>query len=472
VRRRHRVRFTRRRLEALAVVALVVIVSVAVVTIAPRLVGSGSHVVDGLLSVGAVVARPPPLFWGVGAHAVKILNSSLSAQLNETPIRLYRFGGGGDTANQSLGISYSPNGVPMSSGSSSDPEFVKFCAWRHCHAIMAVPGEINDPGAAAVTVAYVEHTLHYYPDFWSIGNEPQQWLHYSIPWTKWRASDASTPTPEEYALLVQRYIVAMKSVDAGVRVIGIQSASGGLVGAQWMQPLVALNGPFLAAVAYHSYPGGVAPPGGTVADFFASAQKYGFPADYRTTEAVVAAACPACHIPVFIDEFNGAVAGYYSQFVTSYPDVPLVAAAVATGLQLNTSQFSFYDLQATQGLDSFGLVDEAGHPRPSYYLYSVFFENLSIGAIDATNILGGPGGAVAVVGTNATTTSLLVANENATDSLRLSLNGSGFPSTGSGEVWWWDPSSSLPGEASIAAGTFPSSWLLPPEGILLVNVTN
>jgi hypothetical protein len=468
--RRRPIRISRTALQAIAVVILVVAVTVVVVTIAPRFVGSSTSVVGGVLTVGAVVAYPPSTFWGVGAHAVKILNSSLGAQLNRTPINLYRFGGGGDTANQTTGVSYSSNGVASGSGSSADPQFVKFCQWQHCHSIMTVPGEINDPGAAAVTVSYVETTLGYHPDYWSIGNEPQLWLHYNIPWTQWRATDASTPTPQEYALLVQRYIAAMKTVDATIHVIGIQSTSGGREAAGWITPLVALDGPNLSAIAYHSYPGGFAAPGGSVATFLDAARTNGYPSDYRTTQGIVAGACPSCHIPVFVDEFNGAVPGYYTQFVQSYPDVPLIAAAVAIGLQLNTSQFAFFDLQATEGLDAYGLVDEAGHARPSYDLYSVFFQNLSTNAIENTTILGGPGGAVAVVGENATTTSLLIANENATDSLRLSLNGSGFPTSGSGTAWSWDPSTSFPAWGPLPGGSIPSSWLVPPEGILLIDV--
>jgi hypothetical protein len=470
--RRHlnRRNLTRRRLEALVVVVIVLAVSIGVVTVAPGLVGSSTGVVDGVLSIGATVAYPPSTFWSVAAHAPKLLNSSLAARLNQTPITLYRYGGGGDTANQTTGVSYNPNGVPSASGSSGDAQFIQFCKWRNCRAIMSVPGEINDPGAAAVTVAFVEKTLGYDPDFWSIGNEPQLWTHYGIPWTHWRSTDASTPTPQQYAVLVQHYITAMKSVDTKVRVIGIQSASGGLVGASWIQPVVALNGPNLAAVAYHSYPGGVAPPGGSVIDFFHAARTYGFPWDYPTTEAEVRQSCASCHLPVFIDEFNGAVAGYYSQFVTSYPDVPVVAAAVAVGLQLNTTHFSFFDLQSTDGLPSFGLLDAMGHPRPSYSLYSVFFQNLSIHAIHTTSIVGGPGGAVAVVGTNPTTESLLVANENATSALRLNVSGSGFPISGPAAAWSWDPSSPAPSWTMIGAGAVPSTWLVPPEGILLVNV--
>jgi len=452
----------------IAVTALIVAAGVVVVVIAPRL-GTSQPTVAGQLVVGAVVAHPPATFWAVGTHAVKIQNQSLSAQVNETPITYFRWGGGGDTANQSTGVSYSPNGTP-SRGNGSDGAFVKFCEWRECHSIFSVPGEINDPGAAAVTVAYVENTLGYHPDYWSIGNEPQMWTHYGIAWTDWRWTDASTPSPQEYAVTVQRDIAAMRSVDPMIRVIGIQSEVGGEAGGPWLAPLVSLDGANLSAVAYHSYPGSLAPPGGSVANFLATAASHGFPSDYRTTEAEVAAACPRCHIPVFVDEYNGAIEGPYSPYVQSYPDVPLVAAAVAGGLKVNASQFSFFDLQATTGLPSFGLLGSDGTPRPTFELYSYLFRNLSMAQIDNTTILGGPSYAVAVVGSNATTVSLLVSNANTVDGLRLELNGSGFPLTESATAWSWGPSEPAPVVATFAAGAMPNSWFVPAEGVLLVDV--
>jgi hypothetical protein len=455
----------------IAVVLLILLVSIGVVVVAPGLVGTNSSSLDGVLVVGDVVSYPPATFWGVATHAVKISNSSLSAQVNETPIEYFRYGGGGDVTNQTTGVTYSNSGTPSGAGQGGDPQFVQFCEWRHCQAIMSVPGEINDPGAAAVTVAYVEHTLGFHPAYWSIGNEPQAWTHYNIPWADWKATDDSQVTPQEYAVLVHRDVAAMRSVDPTIRVIGIQSEDSGLAGAEWMGPLVAMNGPNLSAVAYHSYPASSGAPGTSVADFLNAAVSYGFPTDYRATEATVTAACPSCHIPVFVDEYNGALVGPYSTFVESYPDVPVVANAVATGLQLNTSQFSFFDLQATNGLDSFGMVNESGVPRPTFYLYSTFFENLSMHVIDTTSILGGPGGAAAVVGSNATTISLLVSDANASVGLRLSLNGSGFPTGQPGTVWSWNPNEPLPLVSPTGSAPLATSWLIPPEGILLIDVS-
>ena len=453
----------------IAVVVLVVVVGLFVVIVAPRIVGTNNPTVDGVLSIGSVVAEPPATLWAVGAHAVQINSPALSAQLNETPITYFRWGGGGDNANQTTGILYSPNGTP-SGPNASDVAFVKFCRARDCQAIFSVPGEINNPGAAAVTVQYVEQTLGYHPAYWSIGNEPQSWTHYGIPWTSWRWNDESTPTPQEYAVTVQKDIAAMSLVDPGIRVIGIQSEVGGAAGAAWLTALAKLDGPNLSAIAYHSYPASLAPATGSVGEFLSVGFSHGFPTDYAATEAAVAAGCPTCHLPVFVDEYNGATDGEYSPLVQSYPDVPLVAAAVARGLQENVSQFSFFDLQSTAGLLPFGLIGQNGSVRPTFDLYAYFFRNLSVGAIDNTTILGNSSYMAAVVGTNATTTSLLVANANAAENLDLSLNGSGFPLGSSATAWSWNPSEPLPIVAEYAAGQMPSGWSIPAEGILLVNV--
>ncbi|MCI4333323.1 MAG: hypothetical protein L3K01_06345 [Thermoplasmata archaeon] len=456
-------------IETVVVIAIIVVVGIGVLVLAPRLVGPNPSTLNGTLFVGAVVAYPPATFWTVGTHAVKIENSSLSAQVNQTPIVTFRYGGGGDSTNQTIGVSYSNAGLASPPGP-GDPQFVQFCEWRHCHAVMSVPGEIDDPGAAADTVAYVEQTLGFHPDFWSIGNEPQFWVHYHIPWLSWKTTDDSQVTPQEYAVLVHRYVAAMQSVDPAIRVIGIQSALSGTAGSVWMQPLVSMNGPNLSAVAYHSYPATFGSTGTSVSDFLAAGTTHGFPSDYRATEATVTTACPKCHLPVFVDEYNGALQGPFAPYVESYPDVPLVAAAVANGLQLNTSQFSFFDLQATSDLNVFGMLNESGTARPSFYLYSTFFENLSMRVIDSTSILGGPAGAAAVVGSNGTTVSLLVANANGSTGLRLNLTGSGFPMSGGASVWSWGPGEGLPQFSTLAPGALASTWLIPAEGILLIDV--
>src|SRR5580700_1093700 len=153
-------------LAAIVVVALVVTVSVLVVTIAPSLVGTNSTTIQGVLSVGGVVAEPPPTFWAVGTHAVKILNPSLSSDLNETAIQYFRWGGGGEASNQTTGAVYSANGT-ASYTAPNDSAFVQFCRERDCHSIFAVPGEIDNPGAAAAAVRFVEQKLGFDPDYWS-----------------------------------------------------------------------------------------------------------------------------------------------------------------------------------------------------------------------------------------------------------------------------------------------------------------
>jgi hypothetical protein len=456
--------------EALAVLAIVALVTIVVITVAPGFVGSSSETMPGGLAIGATVAEPSSLFWAVGGHAVKWANSSLSAQVNATPIEVIRFGGGGDTENATTGISYSNNGVGTQMGNPF-AGFLTFCAWRHCQAIFSVAGEINDPAIAADTVRYVEQTLGYHPAYWSIGNEPQLWTHYNISWNNWQVTDHVAPTPAEYATTVQNYLIAMRAVDPTIKVIGIQSAAGGELGDPWFTALVKLDGPNLAAVAYHSYPASIQPEDGNVQSFLSNGYTYGFPNDYETTVGEVRSACRTCNIPVFVDEYNGALVGVDSAFVQSYPDVPVVGAAVARALELNVTQLSFFDLQSVANLSSFGMIAGNGAPRPTYELYSVFFDHLADEYIENTTLLAGPGDIAAVVGTNGTTESLFVSSANATVTLGLSLNGSGFPVGEAATVYTWNSLESTPVENSFSAGTLPSLWDVPPEGVLEIDVT-
>ncbi|MCI4356988.1 MAG: hypothetical protein L3K18_07605 [Thermoplasmata archaeon] len=459
-------------IESILVAVIVLLTAVVVVTIVPRIVGPNTSPIAGTLSVGGIVAYPPASFWALGTHAVKINDHNLSSVINETPVDMFRFGGGGDTTNVTTGVSYSDDGSASPPGLSADAAFTTFCHWRACHSIITVPGEIDDPGAAAVTVRFVEQTLGLRPDYWSIGNEPNTWVHYGIPWTSWKLSDASTPTPLEYAKTVQRDIAAMRSVDPNAQIIGIQSSVGGSYAASWITPLVQVNGPNLAAIAYHSYPANQVAEDGSLSGFLSNAFRFGFPHDYRQTQSEVRAACPSCSIPVFVDEFNGAGLGVDNVFDQSYADVPIVAAAVAGGLQLNATQFSFFDLQGLGSLSNFGLLGPDGSPRPSFVLYSTFFHNLSTATIENTSVVGGPGGVAAVVGTNATTTSLLVANTNGTVGLELTLNGTVFAEGGAATIYAWDPTELAPEVTTVPAGGLSTTWLVPPEGVLLIDLSS
>jgi hypothetical protein len=420
---------------------------------------------NGTLELGGLLAQESADFWSINTASPNLANPAVASTLAATGVTDLTTGFPAESINQSSQTQYLGNGSAVAYHGSNDSQFIALCQSLDCRATMPVPGEIDDPGAAAVTVRYVEQTLDFHPAYWEIGNEPAAWTHFGIPWVDWRVTDHVAPTPLEYAQMVQRYVLAIRSVDAAAQIIGIQSDAGAPAADAWLSDLIAIDGPNLSAVAYHSYPGGVGFPGNTVADFFASlARPAAFPLDYALTENVVRAACPACATKVFLGEYNSARIGNLTSFASSYPEAPYIAAALLEGLKENASQVTFYGLQP--GAIG-GLLDANDQPYPVAADYTQIFRNLTLPWIDNASIVGGPSGVVALVSHNASRASLFLVDTNPTLGLRLDFSAT-TAFAGSAQVFLCGPQN--PG---VAISTMPlnatAAIAIPPQGILLVN---
>jgi hypothetical protein len=420
---------------------------------------------NGTLSAGGPVAQESSAYWSINTASPNLAASSLAASVAATGVHYLNFGFPGESVNQSAGLDYLSNGTALPFGGNNDAAFIHFCELLGCHATMGVPGEIDDPGAAAITVRYVEEVLGFHPAYWEIGNEPISWTHWGIPWDRWQPTDHAGVTPIQYAQEVQRYVAAIRSVDPSAQIIGIQSDAGAPYDAVWFQDLMALDGPNLSAVAYHSYAGGVGFPGNSESDFFSTlAHPQTFPLNYPTTENLVHAACPSCLTRVFVGEYNAALVGNLTPYAIGFPEAPYIAAGLLTGLLENASQVTFYGLEVSE---SNGLLDPGGTPRPAYYVYSTFVPNVTLSTIVAANVSGGPGGVYVLIGEDATRSSVWVVNTNVTYGLRLTMDGA-YPGPRNVTAIKFDPGDSAP-EVDAASVDGSTVWWVPPEGLLLVN---
>jgi hypothetical protein len=426
--------------------------------------------VNTTLVVGATTGYESSTFWAVNSQSPAIEDPTLAALVNTTPLTVFRFGPNGEATNQSAGLTYSPNGTPSVVFGENDPEFVTWCEWIRCRAIMMVPAEIDNVTAAVATVRYVEQTLDFHPDFWSIGNEPETWTHFGIQWADWKYNDDSRPTPMQYAVEVKQYVAALRAFDPTIRIIGIQASTAQPTELSWLTDVVAVNGPNLAAVAYHAYPGGVGTSSGSLSDFFASLnQPTGFPLNYPGAVAAVRSACPSCGLPVFVDEYNAAAPNStFGQFLDSYAEVPYIGAGIVEALRENVTQVAFFDLQATVTSSEYGMLGPALDARPVFKLYSVFFEDMSLGREVNTSLPGAPSGVFSVMSQNATATSLLVVDTNLATGLRLNLTQSGLPTSGEWTTSVWGPTMADPQSQSMAPD-LAGPWFVPAEGIFLLT---
>ena len=419
--------------------------------------------------VGPAGPNLTPRLFGLSAQAAALATPWLQDLVRAGPFSQFRWGPLDDYTDLRAGVVYSDNGVTLPVGSDNIVGFVAFCRSLSCHAVLSVPGEIDDTVLAVETVLYVEHVLGFHPDYWSIGNEPRGWIHYGIPWFQWRSTDRSMVTADGYAHEVQRYIAAIRTVDPSARFIGIQSSGQGSdVAKNWIGPVAALNGPNLSAVAYHPYPGGNGFVGATVSDFFASLSNASdFPNSYPDSQAAVDAAC-RCHIPLWAGEYNAASGGNFTPFMIGYPEVPYLAAGLVLAMQRGVPEVTYFTLQSSAlNSSGYGLI-YTNVPRPSYYLYATILANLTIGSVHNVTFLQAPPQVVGVEVRNGTRLSLLIADANPYDGISFDLADAGFGAL-PGTAWSFDPSMSHP-TVTVFNGSLPDRWTVPPEGVLLLNV--
>jgi hypothetical protein len=203
-------------------------------------------------------------FWGVSLDGTKDPGTKyVAALLNETPFTTLRYGSNwADQTNWSSGCQYNGSIDPTTDtycwpASNTVVDFATLCQWLaedRCY--LAVPAEINSIQVLRSEVGWLHNTTHWWPTCWAIGNEPALWTHFNEPWTSWRSTDDSVPTPLEFAKLVENYSKVLGQVDPGACIVGIES-SGDFSNVNidsWIQNTTELN-PNITEVAFHDYPG-------------------------------------------------------------------------------------------------------------------------------------------------------------------------------------------------------------------------
>ncbi len=424
--------------------------------------GNGSGPLNSTIRVAPALGNLTPMFFSLSAQSIYLESPTTVGLIRNTPFTYFRWGPEGEYTNVTSGIVYNDAGQGSPVGTDNISAFISFVQKVHGHAMISVPGEIDSPSVAVATMRYVEGTLGFHPDYWSIGNEPQNWVHWGKPWTSWRTTDNSTVTPLEYAREVQTYIHAMRAYDPTARFIGIQSAGGTLWEATtWIAPVAEIDGPNISAVAYHPYPGGYGTTSGSLSDFFATLSNPSlFPNGYAAAQSAIDTAC-RCRIPLWVGEYNSAIGGTFSTYVGGYAEVPYIGAGLALSLRDQVPMVTYFTLWPT--------LIAGTTPNPAYYLYSTFFENLTLGSVHNVSITNAPAQVVGVETTNGSRTSLFVADANPFSDVSIVLNASTFPDTGNTTVWYWDPSTPFPTVEQFAPGTLPAQWLVQPQGVLLID---
>ncbi|MCI4351291.1 MAG: hypothetical protein L3K15_07250 [Thermoplasmata archaeon] len=428
----------------------------------------------GTLLAGKTVGSVPPGFWAVDLQTASSTgissNPAVGQFVNATPFTWMRYGQGNDECNISANAQYGSDGSVTGGCGFNLVSYKQWCSSRGpaCHTVLSLPGENNNSAEDAAIAKWIVHTVGFQPDFWSIGNEPMLWKHYGIPWTKWAVTDHKAPTPLGYALDVKAAIAAVKAVDPAGKFIGIQADCE--CSPTWFKDVVKLNGPNLAAIAYHTYPSTALTTTETLAQFYGPlASAANITTSYATVRADIRGQCASCgKMPIFVGEYNGGPGWAASNWGGSYANAVFLAASTVQALQAGVSMLTIFNLQ-TYATSSYGfsMMNGSSTVGPTGLLYSTLLRHLVGGTVYAVPIKGAANHAWAIVESNGLQESLLVVNTDLGHKLTLSLGGV-LPSLAPETTYLWKPGQAKPTSSS---GLLGSSIAVPSQGIVLVDLS-
>lgn len=414
----------------------------------------------------------PSTFWAFDYRCSPENSPACISFVKQTPVHWFRVAGSMEGYNATNGKEYSRFGG-FGNINWNWPNIVSFCQQiSPCHTVAAVPTQINYTPTSVADLNYVEQNYSYTPDFWSLGNEPQGWVNFNKPFSP-------TPLPLPYTrlnpsnayqvgIVEDKVARALISANPVTRVVAIQSAACGtsLFNTETAFYTWQDNSP---VVACHAYPGGLSSNPATLADFLSTQNLT------RTTSALLgertalAAMCAQCSLPIWLTEFNGANTGSsFQSYMTQWPGVAFDAAELVQFSAMNLSQFEYFYVSC--GGSVFSILTAGCGLTPVAGLYENVFNHLAQGPHFNVTSTGAMNGIYAMEAKNSSGTSLLISNTNTTvianiASLGIPLGSLVTVTTGSSATGW------VVSEYSNAL-SIPTSWSVPPMGVLLINTNS
>ncbi|HYK92879.1 MAG TPA: hypothetical protein VEY07_02410 [Thermoplasmata archaeon] len=428
---------------------------------------------NATISAGPVVAHhlASPFF------AVVLTASNLTfpqlvatgAYLNSTPVSWIRFGGGGEAYDPTTQTLYLPptGGGQYTAVHEQLWNFSWFRSWcysrtPHCDWLTYLPGQVNSSAYAVHYATWFHTVLNFVPTEWELSNEPELWDHFGKNFSRWSTTDALPPTGPGYGTMVQSYIAAVSARFPQDQYIGIEAACATCD--HTLVPATAAEaGPYLAGMAYHSYP--TLPGSSTdLATFYSTlvgptalaSTLGGFQSLYRNE-------CASCSsLPTQIGEYQaGPPTGGFSPFAAQYPGAVFLGASVIQALESNLQSFTEFNVETLYSASTHTVTPEG-------ILYQRILANMTMGNDLSVNVTShGVSGMFAVLVHNGSRQSLLLVNSNLTTVLNLTIPTSGFPVGVTGSEWSWQPGETDP---AVQRGvSLPQVYSVPPQGILLLD---
>lgn len=432
---------------------------------------TASNPITATLHVGGSSTLLNRAFFGVNVGGD---NSAVSKYLNSTSIRFIR-PVALDDCNVTTGTEWTAGvtgGIAIPKGCGGTASFAAWCdsLTPHCVSDVDLPGENNNSAEDAYYAHYIVDTLGFQPTYWSIGNEAFGWTHYGIPWQKWKITDDSVPTGTAYAVDVRNAIRAVSAVDPAAQYIGIQSYW--CPDTYYTEPLVAMDGDSVSALACHLYPNAhTATP--TTAQYFSTLiGSENISSNYYSIEHHIKSLCTKCSsLPIQISELQGGPPQTPAPQDVEFDGAVWLAATLVQALNAGISSVQTYELQGRAPC-GYCLLNATDVPDPQGLLYSDVLSTL-LGGHPVYNV------SVTSANTNlwatlihsfpTNETQILFVNANLTHTETFRLSTEFFSAGQPGSIISWSDSTSKPVVTDYTA--LPSRVAVPALGLVLISVT-
>lgn len=452
------------------------------------LVDPASSTLLSNLTVNTTYQNLSANFWGTTVNNEVRMFRGESDAVNATPVVTLVWPGAmaGEDYDPFTNTHYDTYSGSGKTALTSEAQFVTMCKAIHCRAIMQVPAEIDNASFAEKIVNYTEQNLSFVPAYWMIGNEPELWGHWQVPWSKWGYDYTTGPTPTQFGNEVVTYVNAIRQVDNTTPILGLP-ASGCTCGywtfAQWIYGVLKVTGNKIQAVAFHEYPAGWLGTGdGSLLDFYITLQSQaGIPVRMLAARQAVQSACPGCNVSVFISELGAALSwSTYGPYAIGFSGALSIASQLTQAMDDNLTNV---DLFATELNTTNSWFNPHGNPRPDYALYTQILGHLGnlAYATNFSNVGLSVYGVDTIAPADHSRHDLLVMNDNVTHPVAFHPQFAGSPISGPVEAWYWNgsihhtPSNGTdwvepytPNPVPVAyPDGLPASFVLPPQSLVL-----
>ncbi len=341
-------------------------------------------------------------------------------------------------------------------------DFISDCESISCTAVVELPMEINNPSTTAMQAKYLVDTLGFQPAFFAYGNEPSGWLCYGISWAALAGGQPCDTSPPTQSVFANDTEAAIKAVTAALGpntppaiCLNAGTGSGWQNDTSWLSALEAnaYDNANCAGYALHVKPAHSETADPTLANFYASLTgPQALPADYQNMSALTDGK------PLYMTEVGWTTPHsiYEPVFVGTWAVNVLQSALVVQAMQNQIPVMGWWAWNEGASLNEYANSTFGA-------IYTTLFPQL--GPTWYPTQYSGQDGIFAEATQDGNAWSLLLVSTNINDSYNVSLEGSGFPDSGSATIYTVTAS----GMATSSLADLADGFTVPAQSVILVT---